>query len=195
MRKIIDKVFQLSFQDKSMFLSPPLPVSEAVHINLSFNGKPRGKSWKPVKIEMVKFDEFKKPLIQSDIMDCFGAGFAFGSNVKERIGKTLEQFGEILPLDCPETKFWVFNPTIVLDALDEDNSDVERFSPGGRIMFFKKYFFRPEILVGKFLFLINQRPTGPTFATESFAELIKVNKFTGLDFMEVWPSDKRPFKW
>jgi hypothetical protein len=44
-------------------------------------------------------------------------------NAKRRLESTLGSFGELLPLDCNEGKYWILNATHVVDALDEDASE------------------------------------------------------------------------
>ncbi len=55
----------------------------------------------------------------------------------------LEGNGELLPLDCEEGDYFIFNVTRVVDALDESDSDLVKFPDGKRIMEVKRFVFFP----------------------------------------------------
>jgi hypothetical protein len=53
--------------------------------------------------------------------------------------------GELLPLACAEAKLSIYNPTNLLDGLDENASSALRFS-SGRIMSITRHVFKPEVV-------------------------------------------------
>jgi hypothetical protein len=77
--------------------------------------------------------------------------------------------------------------THLIDALDEDASELCRASDTGKILMMKKHVFRPATLEGAVLFKLAQVRRGPIFVTDSFIEMIKASGLTGLTFKRLWP--------
>jgi hypothetical protein len=98
----------------------------------------------------------------------------------------LASYGEFLPLKCDAGQYWTFNVMHLVDAFDEDASELMR-GETGNILMIKKHVFRPEKLKGSLLFKPSQIPHGSVYVTESFADLVKACGLTGLVFKRVWP--------
>ena len=94
--------------------------------------------------------------------------------------------GELLPLSCGEGEYYAFNVTTSIDALDESNSEVERFESSGRIMLVLKYAFFGVRLSGATIFKIPQFPRTHVYVTDKFRKIVINNHLTGFDFVNLW---------
>jgi hypothetical protein len=108
---------------------------------------------------------------------------------RQKIGQHLEKYGEFLPLECDEGKFWAFHVTRCIDALDEGASDVFRSPDDPKIvLMIHKHIFQPAKLTSDWMFRLPQsRGGGEPYVTDSFVNLIRDSGLTGLEFKRVWP--------
>ena len=154
-------------------------------IDSLIDGTPRQKTWRLIPMRLIHHDEGKN-LSPSDSPWLGSHALIFKRAVIERLGKILKQYGELLPVVCPEAELLIFNPTRVVDALDEQASSVLRFS-GGRIMLVDRYVFRAEAIANVDIFKIPNLRVSPTFMSERIVELWRTTGLQGLDFNKVWP--------
>jgi hypothetical protein len=99
----------------------------------------------------------------------------------------LERYGELLPLACPDADLWLFNVLTVVDALDEENSELVRFHDGN-ILDVVRYEFRADMAAGMAVFKVPQLLRGPLFVGEEFVEAVATAGLTGAEFIQLWPS-------
>ncbi|GAA0960243.1 hypothetical protein GCM10009558_078910 [Virgisporangium aurantiacum] len=93
--------------------------------------------------------------------------------------------GELLPLACADANLVVFNATRVIDALDEERSDVLRLGPA-QILDIRRAAFRGELLTGSAVFKIPQMLFGPLYFTSTMVERIRATGLhSGVTFREV----------
>lgn len=117
-----------------------------------------------------------------------GGGLVFDARALEALGDLLEGRGELLPLDVQddEEEYRLFNVTRVSDALDEDQSELKRFSSDGRIMRVVRFAFDADRLAGETIFKLVQRPNY-NYVTEVFRERAEAAALTGFRWREpVW---------
>lgn len=98
--------------------------------------------------------------------------------------------GEVLPLDCEEGDYFLFNVTTVTDALDEASSEIVRFPDGKRIMDIKRFVFVGAELEGADVFKLPQLPLGRVFVTDPFVQAVKHGGLVGFDFKWLWASEQ-----
>jgi hypothetical protein len=112
---------------------------------------------------------------------------------RQKIGPRLEKYGEFLPLNCDEGKFWTFHVTHIVDALDEEASDVLRATADPSVvLMIHRHVFRPERFKGDWMFKLPQsRGRGPFYVTDPFVDLIRGSGLTGLKFERLWPHPER----
>jgi hypothetical protein len=96
--------------------------------------------------------------------------FFFRTHAIEVLEPLLSQHGELLPVHCEDAEVLLFNPTRVLDALDEGASNIRRFGDG-RVMKVNEYVFHPEVVRDTHVFKIPNLRVSPTFISEHFVEL------------------------
>jgi hypothetical protein len=99
----------------------------------------------------------------------------------------LVESGEILPLQCDEGEFFVFNVTRMLDALDEGASELKRFGRrgGGKVKQIVRHAFLPERVTAS-VFRIPQKPLR-VYVTQRFVDRVEEAGLTGFRFDHVWP--------
>ena len=101
------------------------------------------------------------------------------------LGPFLRDYGELLPLDCPDAEIVAFNPTIILDALDEKASEIKRLA-SGRPFHIKRHSFRPEIVAEADIFKISNIDGSQIFFSERAVSIWESTKVTGVEFTKVW---------
>ncbi|GAA4671648.1 imm11 family protein [Phytohabitans rumicis] len=136
-----------------------------------FDGTPRAGAWSPVPMYLLRSDE-GGPRRRADLPWLGSHVLILRDEAIAEVGPILADHGELLPLECADAGLVVLNVTRVVDALDEERSDIVRFS-SGRIMDIKKATFRGELLTGPAVFKIPQMPFGPLYFTSDTVELIR----------------------
>jgi len=135
-------------------------------------------------VQLVHDDEGRERVV-SDSPWLDAHALIFRKSAITKLAGLLEEHGELLPLSCSEAELFVFNPTRVLDALDEQSSAMLRFSDGG-IMYISRYVFRPEVVAGNHIFKIPNRRASPVFWDESAVRAWASAGLRGLEFKKVW---------
>jgi hypothetical protein len=146
---------------------------------------PIGSAWQPIRAEWIEEDVAAgKP--KSDF-PTLGTTPVFSERAVDTMLELLVANGEILPLDVEGEKYFAYNPTRTLDALDQDRSEIVRF-PTGRILDVKQYVFLPDKLDGTAIFRLPLL-RGSAFVTDEFAALVRQGELTGFRLVEVWSSE------
>jgi hypothetical protein len=148
------------------------------------NGNPRKAEWVPIEVEIIRDDEGEK-LEVSDSPWLGSHALIFRPSAIQVLRPILEEFGELLCLKCNDSKLFVYNPTIILDALVESESRIMRYSDG-RIMKIINYVFQSSILGDVTIFKIPNIRNSPTFVSERFVNLWDSENLKGLKFTQVW---------
>jgi hypothetical protein len=89
-----------------------------------------------------------------------------------------------LPLACATDELYVFNSTNLVDCLDEQASEIVRFS-SGNIMQIKRHVFWIERLYGIDAFKIPNLRVSPLYAMNSFVARWTEAELTGLRWERV----------
>jgi hypothetical protein len=177
----------------SIFVPRPLVGYELCHpadpanfemINVTINGVPRGASWQSPKMEIVREDE-GIALLASDTPWLGAHALIFRPGPAARMRRSLELHGELLPLDCGDSYLSIYNPTQVIDALDEQASSLTRFRDG-RIMMIKRHAFKADRVRDADIFKITSLRVSPTFVSRAFVDAWNSLGFVGLRFERVW---------
>jgi hypothetical protein len=114
----------------------------------------------------------------------------FSERAKQVFAPHLQGLGrwiELVP-DCDPT-YWLFSITNVIDAMDEEKSEVKRFADGG-VMRIVRFVFKPEAVRDQWLFTLPQRPGSNRCVTDRFVELARQHGLTGLEFKLLWSSSQ-----
>ncbi len=180
------KVFQsVSWNDTDCIV----PEDDEGHQTLRFDGSSRAQGWEPVRVRTVTVDERGRPRAHTD-MPAGPGDLLLRPRALKQLGRVVQDYGEILPLQSDSDSVWVFNVTRLVDALDEERSDLLRsVEPGNRILRVRKPVFRADCLKGLHLFKVRSHPMGITYFTDMFVDLVREHDLTGLDFKLVWAQD------
>jgi len=112
----------------------------------------------------------------------------------EALRPAFEDYGEFLPLRCSEP-LWLFNVTTVIDALDEERSQIVWFDEGG-ILDIEKYEFLQDRIGGAEIFKLQERDDGvhvsSIFLQEPMVRRIGALGRKGVAFEMVWSDEAVP---
>ncbi|MBQ6094383.1 MAG: hypothetical protein IJL09_03195 [Lachnospiraceae bacterium] len=153
----------------------------------AFDGHPIKDKWKPLPVEPLGKGKRHKW--------CDYPGFtipAMSENALRVLRPLIENSSEELELDFSEKKYVAVNVTAVLDVIDYDRADYEKFSNSDRIMLFNKYAFREcEELKQHHIFkIVDQKRSGWPFVSDTFKQTVEENGLTGFEFQLVWDSEE-----
>ena|SRR5687768_14373951 len=149
------------------------------------DGTTQRKSWVPILVRRVAEDEGRHfetadfPWLGSHVL-------VMRRRATEVLAELLNEYGELLPLECADAELWAYNVCRVVDALDEERAKIARFPGTGRIMSVERYAFRPEQVDGHLLFKLRQLPLGPIVVSDAFVQLVRSRQLVGLDFQAIW---------
>lgn len=162
------------------------PVSQYgfERINVEVKGTPVGASWRPISMRIIHEDEGQK-LAPSDSPWLGSHALIFRTSAVEALAPMLRKHGELLPLRCAKANVVLYNPTCVLDALDESASSVLRFGDG-RIMMIQRHVFRADVVGNIGIFKIPNLRVSPIFVSHRFVQQWKASGLKGLKFKQVW---------
>jgi hypothetical protein len=169
-------------------LCHPANEDDFERINVEINGVPRRSGWRPIQMQLLRVDEGRQ-LITSDSPWLGPHALIFGHNAIEKLEGELLKSGELLPLTCKSADVWIYNPTRVLDALNESASSVLRFEDG-RIMMIQRHVFLEEVVRTADVFKIHGLRVSPTFVSHFFVDRWNAAGLTGLEFKKVWSSSQ-----
>ena len=109
----------------------------------------------------------------------------FNRRAVNTLADLLEPNGQLFSFMCQDEEYFLFNTTRLVDALDEDNCDLERFDDG-RIMDIDRYAFFMEKLRGETLFKLRQDPLGSVYVIDPFVQRVLETGLRGFRFPLVW---------
>jgi hypothetical protein len=116
----------------------------------------------------------------------------FSDRAKQIFAPHLQGLGRWIELEYDEAPYWLFFVTHIVDALNEEKSEILRFSDGKRVMRIASYAFKPEAVANQFLFTLPQQPGGDRLVTDAFIDLVRQHRLTGFWFQRLWCSDTGP---
>ena len=149
-----------------------------------FDGKELLDNWIQPKVKLGRTKKF--PL--GDIASLTTLNPAINTNVIEILKDIFSNNVELLPIIFDE-QYYLMNVINLLDALDEEKSEFERYS-SGKIMFCTKYVFKKDIIGHNYIFKIPQFPKTDILVTEEFVKRVQENSLKGFEFEELWDSEE-----
>jgi hypothetical protein len=123
-----------------------------------------------------------------DYTDFMGQSI-FSERARTVFAPRLEGLGRWVKLDFEEARYSLFLLTNVVDALDETESSVLRFTDNEKVMRISKYAFRRPALDGQFLFTLPQQVRSDRLVTEQFVDLVYKHQLTGFSFLPLWSEE------
>jgi hypothetical protein len=149
-------------------------------VNVQINGASRGATWKPIPVHIVHEDRGRS-LKPSDAPWLESHALVFRPKASRALETLLLEHGELLPLACDEAPLAILNVTRVVDALDEQASDITRFS-SGRVMMVNRHVFHADAIGNAAMFKIPNLRVSPTFVTQRFIDAWGSAGLEGLQF-------------
>lgn len=154
---------------------------------LSFDGAALEQSWRPLEVEWILDGPGDA---HRNITDCpnLAPGVpVLSARAIAELRHHLSGVGELLPLTHRAHEYFALNVTNVVDTLDEERCDLERFESTGRLMRVRAYAFREKAL-GQHTVFKDRRLAGSTvFVTAPFVRAVEESRLTGFKFRHVWP--------
>ena len=142
----------------------------------------------PVMRDYSVRDNMTKPLGDRVGIDAYVDPMVLSRRALDVLLPHIGNLGQVLPLAFEEAEYSFFNVTNVVDALDEQHTDISRL-PSGRISKIERYAFKPEAVRDQWLFKIPQQPGGFAFVTDQFVDLVKSSGLTGFKFKPLWSDE------
>jgi hypothetical protein len=151
------------------------------------DGHPRQSIWTAVPMERSPARLRQRRGKPVDFPSLGGVGFGISERALAALRPLLQASIEALPLQCLNDismQYYVINVLDLVDCLDEERSDMNRFSDGG-IMCINRYAFKPGTTDGHHLFKTVQLPLGEPLCSPEFKRLIEESGLVGARFREV----------
>jgi hypothetical protein len=136
---------------------------------------PTTGSWRPLAAEWIA-DDLNSGKPTSDF-PTLGSTPVFSQRAVDALIDVLVPHGELLPLRVPDGSFYIYNATHVIDALDEERSELVRFS-SGRVMHVASYAFKTDVVQGEAIFKVPQL-RGTVFVSNGFSQRIREADLSG----------------
>jgi hypothetical protein len=140
--------------------------------------------WEPVRMEWLPARVRKNRGKPVDFIGLMGNGLAFSDRAAEILIPLVGDVIELLPLAHDEPgRFQVVNMLDIVDCLDEEHSQYERYD-NGKIMIVDKYVFKPGSTDGHHLFKCKQCLLHDLVSAE-FKALVEEKGLVGAYFQPV----------
>jgi hypothetical protein len=144
-------------------------------------GAPMATDWKPIPVRRITKAK-GKTLARSDFPSLVPYRLVMRRSAAEALASFWENSGELLPLRSDDrTEFVILNVTKVLDALDEQRSDVLRLD-GGEIVSIRTPVFVETVVRESDVFRLPHRGS-PTYLSHRFIAAVDALGLKGLDFV------------
>ena len=157
---------------------------ERIH---TFDGRSQINTWSPIEVTRL---EPEKKLKLSDAPGFYSHIPIFGEKAKKFLEYVCGGAVEFLPLINEEKIFWIVNIVRVLDCIEYEKSEYKKFPNSRKVMRFKKYYFKPEIISNEHIFKIKDMPLSAPFVSDEFKKVVEENNLTGFKFELVWDSEE-----
>jgi hypothetical protein len=147
---------------------------------------PVGSGWQAPEMHFIREEEGFSARQYSDFPWCLHNVLVIRDRALQSIRPTFERYGEFLPLVCDEP-VRLFNPTNIVDALDEDRSAIARFEDGG-VMAIEKHAFHPDAIKNAEIFRLPGRASN-IYVRETVVRRIGELGLLGIAFDLVWADE------
>lgn len=153
----------------------------------AFDGRPLKSKWQPLPVEPMgkkknpkwsDYPGFTIPVLSMKALNI--------------LRPLIRNSSEELELKFNEKEYMAINITAVLDVIDYEKAEYEKYSDGQRIMYFIKYAFREcDELNQHHIFKIIDEPKRWPFVSDAFKQAVEENGLTGFEFELVWDSEEQ----
>lgn len=144
-----------------------------------------GARWIPRAVRLLTEDDGKQ-LHQADMPWYSSEALVVTDHARSVLEGVVGEDAEFLPLECYSDRLWLLYPWHLVDAFDEERSEVKRFT-SGRIMEVTRYAFFEKAVEGLTCFKVPELATR-IFVRESLVTAVQNAGLTGVEFRRVWQS-------
>lgn len=148
---------------------------------------PDDTSWQAPKVRVVE-DFAGRSFVPVDIPSLGGGADCANARARAVLEGPFADSIRFLPLICDREPFWLLHPTRVVDALDEDRSEMRRLA-SGLVTLIKRPVFVADRLPKGGLFRVPQF-WPKVYAMQDFVDCVQGAGLTGLDFERVWSPEE-----
>ena len=142
------------------------------------DGERHTDDWVPVPVRIVEVNQ----AALSDFPYFAGASIVvFSTRASTVLADLLEPCGELLPLAVPGGGYLAYNLTCFTDAMDWQQSIVERY-PDGTLRNIPTPVFNEELLANTAIFRVKEMMRFQVFVTDQFVDRVAKSKLTGFQF-------------
>jgi hypothetical protein len=180
------KVYELSLAEGQEWAMPK--VLEDNHVLSDLRGQ-RQLHWIPIGMDLLTEDDEGTPRRYSDFPWYGSHVLILRSDAANGLREIMRPYGEFLPLKGGDG-LELFNATTVLDALDEDRSEIIRFDDGD-VLTIERYVFRQEAIGNCLIFKLPYRASN-LYMQAGFIDQIKDMELCGIGFDLVWSDEIDP---
>ena len=177
-------VFQLK-RDVARYLWLTFSHEDDFFVLGELDGRAVAPSWRPRAVRWPGRGNAPRQ-VRGDFLT-LGAAPVFSERAVDALLDLLVPAGELLPLACRDGRYYLYNVTQVLDALDERRSELRRFQTCGLLRVVRPE-FRPEALRGAMVFKVPQL-RGAVYVTSLFVRRVAEAGLTGFKFPPLWTAD------
>jgi hypothetical protein len=139
-------------------------------------------TWTPLKATLIQDEAIGKAgRKKADLPWFLSNALVLRDDAIDALGPVLEPYGELLPLDLRGARLAAFHATNLIDALDEEYSEIVRFD-SGRVMSIEKYSFKAGVIRQSEVFVIPQYVSSAIYLTDSIVNEIESLGLSGTAF-------------
>jgi hypothetical protein len=109
----------------------------------------------------------------------------FSDGAVKALYDLMQPHGEILPLRHARRRYFAYNVTTVIDAIDQGTAKIERFSDGA-VMSIVEYAFKPDAIGNAAFFTIPQLPRAHVYVTDVVVDRVARAELLGFVFRRIW---------
>lgn len=126
--------------------------------------------------------------IAADCPYLSGYGLMLSDKAVSVLGSMLADAGYLLNTRLPGADHYkLFICGRLIDAIDQERSDIERFRDGG-VWWLRRYELRAELLRDMHVFRLKHK-RNRLFVSDQFVCLMQEHELTGFEFTEIWCSE------
>jgi len=182
------RIYELALAEGQEWALPK--ALEDNHLLSGLRGQ-RQLHWVPPGMEILTESEDGTPRGYSDF-PWYGAHvLILRAAAAEALRDTMSPYGELLPLAGGDG-LELFNATTVLDAIDEDRSQIARFDDGD-VLNIECYAFHQEAIGNSLIFKLPYRASN-LYVQAKFVEQISAMGLCGIGFELVWSDEIDPVR-
>lgn len=178
------KVYEFKVTPQTMVLTSARTEGVSGHpLATDFKGDSKKEDWCPIRLDTLyekSYNDFPHYLIGKPIVS---------EKVKQILEPYIKPDVEFLPLIHDEMDLFMVNVTNILDCVDWQHSDVNRFEGEYFLGFNKLKFDFSKIPSDTYIFKFKETAATQVYVTEAFKDIIDQHQLQGLSFSVVYDSD------